>query len=138
LEIDCGICLKSIAFAIGCPSLKRLVCYESDSDNLTIKIGSKNPKKVFYGDFKYIFGSFEQIANIKDLFDLVIIGESDTIEKLRIKFDQAWANLKKGGLLVVDHTNNDSTQKVLKDFCKIKNRDFEKLDTRYQVCLIEK
>lgn len=143
LEIGFNLGLCSGCFLQTCKSVTKFLAFQEYIENFSPKLGIANIKDNYKEDFYIHIGRiYDEIYDkqlIKNKWDLVLINYETGYDKYREYLDMVWENLSNDGLIFVDNISKHKFAfDAYKDFCKIKNRDFCKIDTRYGVGVIQK
>ena len=70
--------------------------------------------------------------------DTVFVSERFDPGVFKIALDLGWLCLKSGGILIADYINSDELSPVFASFCRVKNRESLKFDTRYGVGIVRR
>ena len=105
--------LQGACFLQGCATTVEYLGLSGDFN----QFADKTIREVYGGDFQ-----IEKVTD-RDNWDVVLITEEGG------DFEFWWERLRPGGLLVVDYI--DSGNKSFSTFCKVRNREPKRFDTRY-------
>jgi hypothetical protein len=71
--------------------------------------------------------------------DIILIDEELNYDDYLVYLRLSWPQISDGGFLIIDRINYfKSTEKSLRDFCKIINRDYRLIDSKYGLAVIQK
>jgi len=141
LELGFGLALSSGAFLQGCKTVEDFVAYKRKTeDYYNEALGKKNLKNVYKNNFSLCYGGLdelmEKISGRK--FDLILVNEEGPVDEYRAELDLVWDHLNSKGFMIVDHVGSGDTKMIFENFCKIKNKDFILINSRYGTGVIER
>jgi hypothetical protein len=139
VEFGLGLGICSGSFLCGCPSVKSFTAFQNKTkeyypDNMT----RHNIRRVYKDKFYFYYGQLDEGFKklVKDQRpQIVFIREKDK-EKMSEYLNFAWDVLNYDVIFVVDYI--DVNPEIFNVFCKVRNRNFEKFNTRYGVGIITK
>lgn len=124
-----------IAFAF-CKTSESVVQWSFHPHSPYSSIAESNAQANIADDFGLV--RFLPEIQEHDKYDLVIISDKFESEKQLEYLNTAFDHLVPEGLLVVDYITDESAEDVFSRFCKARNREPVRLDTRYHVSIIER
>lgn len=141
LEIGFKLGLSTCCFFKSCKTVEDYYAfYETKEEYYSPRLGKKNVKKRFKGDFVLLTTIFPKLNDLLEgQFDLVFINETENYDKYRAYLDLAWERINEKGLIIIDYINRlKPAKQAYVDFCSIQNKSETILDTRYGIGLIQK
>ena len=141
LEFGLEMGIESGCFIHGCKTLNGYLGFKSLLQNYwSPRLALCNIKNVLNKKIDYWYGDTEDPEFIKAFlskkWDCVLMLKSNLTN--RYYLDLAWNQMPIGGYLIVDNIKSIEINNCFKDFCIIKNREGNFLDTRYGTGIIIK
>lgn len=142
LELGFGLGFLSSCFLKSCPTVKNFFGFqERNQDFYSLRWGRNNLKNNYKNNYMLHYGKLTDEVFEKNfktyLWDLIILNENYNYDQYMSCLDMLWERLT--GYIVMDYLEKNKYAKTcFEDFCKIKNREFIIIDTRYKVGLIRK
>lgn len=144
VHIGLDLALPSCCFLQGSKTVESILCFQKKKENFySPRLAISNIKDVKGKKFEidYYFGNINDVEFVKKLeknFDFFLITEKFNNDEINELLDMCWQYLSLDGFIVVDHVGEKSKKEIFSSFCKGKNRDFLKFDTRYGIGLVQK
>jgi hypothetical protein len=144
VEIGFRLGFLSGSFLKGSKNVETFLAFQEKTDVFySNRLGKSNIRQNYRGDFDFYCGKITDAEFEKKLFnykwDMVIINEEVNYDIHRQYYDILWEHIALDGLIVSDYIiSHKPAGKAFEDFCKIKNKEEIKFNTRYGVGVIQK
>lgn len=141
LEMGMGVGFISSCFLKSCKSVESYIGFQQKTDEYySPRLAIKNIKYNYDNEIKYIISDVnnKNFTDNLNKLNLIFFNENIDYNKIRYQMDLLWNYLEPNGYIIINYYNNDDTMQAVKDFSKIKNRDFDEYQTRYGTAIIQK
>jgi predicted O-methyltransferase YrrM len=144
IEIGLDLGFASGCFLKSCKTVEKFFAFQGKTDDFySPRLAVKNVKMNYKGELITSTGYIidESVINLisNDSWDLVFLNERWDYDKYLNALEIMWPHIALGGMVVWDYTtSHEAAGKAFLNFCKIKNADSIKVETRHGVGIIQK
>lgn len=144
IEVGFNLGFVSGCFLKSCKSVRKMFAFQEKTDEFySTRLAAKNVKSNYDGELITHVGYIidESVINLisNDSWDLVFLNERWDYDKYLNALEILWKHMSLGGMVVWDHTaTHEPASKAFVNFCKIKNANSIKFETRHGVGIIQK
>jgi len=144
LEFGFRLGLASGCFSKGCKTLEKVLAFQKVIDeDYSIRLGSKNLREYFNGEFDVYLGGVGDktyLEKVKaDKWDIVIVHDKQGYDDYMSYLSFVWDHVSPKGLVIMDYLNSHKpANEAYFDFCKVNGREPIRFRSKYGAGMIER
>lgn len=144
VEVGFRLGLLSGCFLMGCKTVDDFLAFQQETDDFySPRLGKANIRDNYKGKFDiYVGNTTDPVWDEKiqeEKWDIVFINEELDYDTHMAYLDMSWRNLRYDGMIVMDYVDrHEPSRDAYDNFCKVKQREPVKVNTRYGVGLVKR